>query len=179
MLKIRPATVTDCEAITCVHCDSWEATFQAINPELVKARGDQYPRRFQQWTERLQNEQLITFVALDENEKIIGFGQGGAVREDRELSEYDAELTLLYVALEHKGQGIGKKLINKVAFRLKNQGKQSLVVVAWSINKPAKAVYQHLGAKFVKEIVQEKNGFDNSQTIYVWKDINSVIEVTS
>lgn len=178
-MRLRLATINDREVIVRLHCDSWEANFLAINPELVKARGDQYPRRFQQWTERLRDEQLITFVALDENETIIGFGQGGAVLDDRELPEYDAELTLLYIAPNHKGQGIGKKLINKVAISLKELGKQSLVVVAWSINESAKAVYQHLGAEFVKEVKQTKDGFDNSQTIYVWENINTVIEATS
>ena len=178
-MKIRLATPDDLEAIVRLHCESWDATFTKINPELVKARGDQYPRRLKQWEEHLQDTSLITFVAIDDEGKLIGFGQGGDVEEDRNLPQFDAELTLLYIAPDRKGQGIGKRLINEVARTLKKQGKQSLVIVSWSINEAAKAIYQHLGAEFVKEIVKEWDGFDYSQTIYVWKNINTVIEATS
>jgi ribosomal protein S18 acetylase RimI-like enzyme len=177
-MKLRLAILDDQEAIARLHCVSWEATFIKIVPELVKARGDEFPRRMQQWGERLRNQNYVTYLAVDTQEKIIGFGQGSQVRDELEQPQYDGELTLLYVSPEHKGQGIGKRLINKVARTLKEQGKQSLVVAAWSINTPAKNVYQHLGAKYVKELVQEKDGFNNSQTIYVWQDINSAIEAT-
>src|SRR5690606_37747907 len=110
---------------------------------------------------------------------IIGFGQGSPVRAELEVPEYDGELTLLYVSPHHKGQGVGKRLIHKVAKTLKEQGKQSLVVLAWSINTPARKVYEHLGAKLIKELVNEKDGFDNSQAVYVWRDINKVLEATS
>ena len=68
---------------------------------------------------------------------------------------------------------------NELAKTLKEQGKQSLVVLAWSINTPARKVYEHLGAKLIKELVNEKDGFDNSQAVYVWRDINKVLEATS
>lgn len=175
-MKLRLATINDCKAIARIHCDSWDAAFSQFAPELVKARGDQFPRREQQWDTLLRDEQLFTYVAVND-EKIIGFAQGGQVREELGVP-YDGELVRLYVAPSAKGQGIGKTLINKVATILKEQGNTSLVVVAWSINTPARKVYEHLGAKFIKEIVQEKDGFDNSQTVYVWKDINTIIEVT-
>lgn len=178
-MMIRPASITDKEAITRLHCDSWEATFMTFNPELVKARGNQYPRRLQQWDERLRDKHLFTCVAINNEGIITGLGQGGAVLEDRELPQYDAELTLLYVAPEHQGKGIGKRLINEVARTMQKQGKQSLVIVAWSINEPAKAIYQHLGAVFVKESVQEKEGFNTSQTVFAWKNIQTVIDATS
>ncbi len=174
---LRLATIDDREAIARVHCASWEAAFTPIAPELVKARGDEFPRRYQTWGEILSNKRTFTYVAV-ENGQILGFGEGGTVRKELGISDSDGELHRLYVAPDKKGRGIGKKLINQVANTLKKQGKKSLVVVAWSINEPAKAIYQHLGAKFVKELKQEKDGFDNSQTIYLWQDINVVIEAT-
>jgi len=176
-MKLRLATINDSEAIARVHCDSWDATFSKFAPEIVEARGDQFPRRKQHWDAMLRDEQLFTYVAVKEDE-IIGFGQGRQVREELGVA-FDGELVRLYVAPESKGQGIGKKLINKVATTLKEQGNTSLVVVAWAINTPARKVYEHLGAKFIKEIAQEKDGFDNSQAVYVWEDINTIIEATS
>ena len=176
-MKLRPATIKDSEAIARVHCDSWDAAFLQFAPEIVEARGDQFPRRKQQWDALLRDEELFTYVAI-ENDNIIGFGQGGQVREELDVP-YDGELVRLYVVPEAKGRGAGKMLINKVATTLKEQGNTSLVVVAWAINTPARKVYEHLGAKFIKVIAQEKDGLDNSQAVYVWKNINTIIEATS
>ena len=148
-------------------------------PDLVKLRGDEYPRRFKAWGEFLQNDTLVNYVALNNTNRIIGFAQGSTVKKALNLPSYDGELILLYVAPDKKGQGIGKSLINTVATHLKSQGHQSMVVVSWSINHPARAVYEHFGATFIKEIVQEENGFDNSQTVYGWQNINTAIEATS
>lgn len=178
-MTIRLATLNDQAEIARLHCNSWHDTFIKLAPDLVKLRGDEYPRRFKAWGEFLQNEELFTYVALDNTEKIIGFAQGGKVRKDRNLATYDGELILLYVAPDKKGQGIGKSLINTVATHLKSQGHESMVVVSWSINQSARAVYEYLGATFIKEVVQEENGFDNSQTVYGWQNINTAIEATS
>lgn len=177
-MRLRLAKLADQEAIARVHCASWDAAFSTFALEIVKARGEQFPRRLQQWGELLQNEQVFTYVGIDIDEKIVGFGQGGAARDELDVS-YDGELHRLYVAPDKKGHGIGKLLINKVSVTLKEQGKHSLVVVAWSINTSARKVYEHLGATYVKEIVQEKDGFNTSQTVYVWENINMVIEATS
>lgn len=178
-MKLRLATLNDQAEIARLHCDSWHDTFIKLVPDLVKLRGDEYPRRFKAWGEFLQDEQLFNYVAVDKTEKIIGFAQGSKVKQNRNLPSYDGELILLYVASDKKGQGIGKSLIKTVAKNLKSQGHKSMVVVSWSINHPARAVYEYLGATFIKEIVQEENGFDNSQTVYGWQDINTAIEATS
>lgn len=178
-MKLRLATVRDQAEIAHLHCDSWYEAFNTINPELVKARGDDYSRRYRTWGEILQDEQFFTYVAVDKTEKILGFGQGGTVRDHLNEPSYDGELVRLYVAPDKKGLGIGKKLINIVARTLKSQGNNSMIVVAWSINTPARAVYEHLGATFIKEIAQEKDGFDNSQAVYGWQNINTIIEASA
>ncbi len=178
-MKLRLATLADQAEIARLHCDSWHEAFMSINPDLVKARGDDYPRRYQTWGKILQDEQFSTHVAVDKSGQIVGVGQGGTVREELGVPEYDGELVRLYIAPDNKGQGVGKKLINIVASTLKSQDKQSMIVVAWSINVPARAVYEHLGAKFIKEIVQEKDGFDNSQAVYGWQDIDTIIEASA
>lgn len=178
-MKLRLATINDQDDIARLHCDSWHETFNPIVPELVKLRGDQFSGRYQTWGSILQDEQFFTYVAVDASEKIVGVGQGGTVRADLNEPNYDGELVRLYVAPDKKGQGIGKKLINIVASTLESQGKQSMIVVAWSINTPARAIYKHLGATFIKEIAQEKDGFDNSQAVYGWQNINTIIEASA
>lgn len=178
-MKLRLATLNDCEQIARLHCDSWVTAFSKINPDLVRARGDQFPRRFEAWGKFLKDEDLFTYLAENEQHELLGFGQGGQVRDDLALPHYDGELVRLYVSPLAQKQGIGKKLIHQVATTLKDHGNKSMVVVAWKINLPARRVYEYLGAQFIKEIKQEHNGFDNSQSIYAWDDIDDVIEATA
>lgn len=176
-MKIRLATLTDLEAIARLHVASWDASFSQFAPEIVKARGDQYPKRLASWRDILSGDDTFTYVAVD-NDEIIGFGQGSDVDTDWDLPQYDGEINRLYIAPNTQGRGIGKALINQVATTLQQQGKKSIVVAAWTINKPARAVYEHLGGQFIKEVPQEWQGFNNSQTVYAWDDINTLIEAT-
>jgi len=176
-MNIRLATLDDHQAITRVHVDSWHHAFSQFAPALVAVRGDLYPRRLECWQKNLQDDALFTYVALEDN-AIIGFGQGGSVSPALELPHYDGELIRLYVAPAHLGKGIGKALIHQVARTLQAQGKRSMVVVSWTINQPARNFYEHLGAEFVQENKREWRSFDKSQTVYVWQDIQTIIEAT-
>lgn len=176
-MRVRQATIRDKEAIARLHCDSWRVAFTQFAPDLVEQRGDQHPKRLAQWETLLQDRTLYTLVALNDANHIIGFVQGGDARQDLGIP-YDGELLRLYVAPDAIGQGIGRYLINQIAHYLHAQGKQAMVIVAWSINQPARAVYEHLGARFIKEIQQAENGFNTSQAVYVWDDIEAIIEVT-
>lgn len=176
-MTIRQASLDDKVAIARLHCDSWDQAFSEFAPDLVAARGDQIVKRLEQWGMLLQDSALHTLVAVDANNQIIGFAQGAHTRPELNVP-YDGELLRLYVAPSHLGQGIGKRLIHRIACYLQEQGKQALLVAAWSINMPARAVYEHLGARFIKEIPQIENGFNSSQAVYVWDDIQTIIEVT-
>lgn len=178
-MRLRLATLDDREKIARLHCESWVAAFSKINPDLVKSRGDQFPRRYEAWGNFLKDEALFTYLAEDENQELLGFGQGGQVRDELELPDYDGELVRLYVSPSAQKQGIGKKLIHQVARTLRERGNTSMIVVAWKINSPARRIYEHLGAQFIKEIKQERDGFDNSQSVYGWTDINTVIKATA
>lgn len=176
-MKIRLATPEDAQSIAQVHTRSWLNAFQQFAPAIAEARKEQLSERLRFWRDNLQANKSFVYVMVDDEDTILGFAEGGTVSDALGLP-YDGELLRLYIAPEQKNKGIGKQLINRVARHLQETGKQSLVVLSWSVNRPARKVYEHLGAKFVKEITQEKYGFDASQTVYVWEDIQSVIEAT-
>ncbi|MEO1290852.1 MAG: GNAT family N-acetyltransferase, partial [Chloroflexota bacterium] len=176
-MKLRNATIADKETLARLHTDSWLTAFRKFAPELAEARKNQLSERLKSWEQLLRDETIFTLVAENDTGDMLGFAQGGSTDSDLNLP-YDGELMRLYIAPDAQGQGAGKQLIHAVAKQLQEDGKSSMVVCAWRINQPARTVYEHLGAIFVKEIAQEKFGFDASQTVYVWDDIQTVIDAT-
>jgi len=151
-----------------IHLESWRESFMQFYPEMVRARGDLRASRRALWQRLLADDTQHVFVALDANNQIVGFVQGGAAKHV--VEGYDGELHRLYIAPSAQGQGIGRTLIVHLVRKMQQAGFRSMLVAAWSVNHPARSVYEHLGAQFIREIQQEHHGLDASQSLYGWRD---------
>lgn len=61
-------------------------------------------------------------------------------------------LNALSVEAEYRGQGIGKRLIQKVKRKAKSEGFSSVSLIVWTDNKRAISLYTSLGFQEVKQI---------------------------
>ncbi|MBE9914886.1 GNAT family N-acetyltransferase [Paenibacillus donghaensis] len=108
-----------------------------------------YPTTINVMRERIQasenNPKLCTMVA-ELDGKVIGMVALNQVRSFAR-SETATQVSALIVSKEHRGQGIGKRLIRNAEEWSKAQGSQTLFLISGNRveRAPAHAFYEHIG----------------------------------
>lgn len=96
------------------------------------------------WKHRLTKENVSTFGAFSSNQMI---GICVVVYNPRSKMKHLATLHSMYVKKEHRGKGIGKKLIEFAEKSSKNKGVQRMNLSVVSSNTSAINLYTKLGFK--------------------------------
>lgn len=141
-MQIRLATEEDYLAIATVHVESWKETYQGIISEEYLSRLS-ITKRGEIWQEILKNPKpsVVHFVAVNTDDKIIGFADGGPCRDSL---PFDGELYAIYLLKEYQKQGIGRLLFNTLTRHLVNEGFHSMMI--WVLkDNPTLKFYLHLG----------------------------------
>ncbi len=95
METIRIAQLEDCAAIAHVHIESWRTTYKDLVPV---EHHPSYDQRLRMWQQVLSTpaREGVTFVAVNEQGRVVGFVDSGSrVRYDN--LEYQVELTAISV----------------------------------------------------------------------------------
>jgi GNAT superfamily N-acetyltransferase len=144
-MRIRMAILEDSEAIARVHVSSWKTTYKDIISEEFLSKLSVVGRRKNwEWTFKNPNKDEVIFVAVNDNDEVIGFSNGGEIRSKE--YEYQGELYAIYLLDSYQGIGIGKALFEAVANSLK--GKQYKSFMVWVLEKnPTLQFYEHLNGK--------------------------------
>jgi len=172
MIAIRPAIPADAAEIARIHITSWKANFESfLTDEQVKLKDLDEANQLKVWQRRLNEEEgksRQTFIA-EKDETPVGYITGRDYDGD-----YDAELHQIYVSPEASRNGIGKKLVARLAQALHKNGKQSMLVWVMTIN-PAVAFYRDaLGGKYIGErIIPDGDGI-LKEAAYVWTDLEAL-----
>lgn len=166
VIHIRKAVTSDAKGIAKVHVDSWKTTYINIIPEDF-LNNLSFEKRADYWFSVIPNGGI--YVAVDENNQIVGFASGGKERSGN-YSSYNGELYAIYILKENQGRGIGKLLIEPIIEELKNRGIISMLVLVLEDN-PSKYFYEKLGAKKIDSIIVEIGGVHLNELVYVWDDI--------
>ncbi|HBC45854.1 MAG TPA: GNAT family N-acetyltransferase [candidate division Zixibacteria bacterium] len=172
-MRIRLAKVDDASAISIVHINSWRSSYRGIVPDQVLDSLD-YVRNGSRWREMLSNlgEMKCFFVAEDDDGRIIGFAIGGPNREEK--TGFNGELYAIYLLKEYQGKGVGKKLVENVAYWLSRHKYNSMLV--WVLEKnPAKYFYESLGARPVGRKKIEIGNAPLDELSYGWPDLSILI----
>jgi len=77
---IRRAELNDAPDISKVHVDSWRTTYKGIIPNDF-LNNLSYEQRTELWKRNISEEGNYIVVALNEMDKIIGFGTAGKRQE--------------------------------------------------------------------------------------------------
>src|ERR1700704_3243266 len=111
---IRPAIVEDAVGIGWVSVTAWRETYAGIMPDdyLAALSIDQRVNVFRDRIANLPERQAI-FVALDQHERLVGFGVCGATRET-DLGT-DGEIFAINIVEAAKRRGLGVRLMAAMA----------------------------------------------------------------
>lgn len=165
-ISIRPATVDDARAIGAVHVASWRNAYRGIVSDEVLNQLS-VRRRASHWRQRLSDESAneVTYVALDDENELIGFASGGRERDsDREFS---GELFAIYLLQETQRQGIGRKLAFAVLEEIHNAGHNNILVWVLATN-PARKFFEQIGATAFRERTVDIDGVEHLEIGYGW-----------
>ena len=168
---IRKANISDAPGIAKVHVDSWRTTYKGIIPQSF-LEGLSYEQRTKLWDNNISDKTSTIFVAENEGE-IIGFVTGGTRKTNEEAGASD--LTSIYLLEEWQGKSVGKKLLNQIMSAFLEQGYQKIYVDVLAANK-TKQFYQYYGAEYVKTVQLNIAGKTLDEEIYVWNNVEKVIQ---
>jgi ribosomal protein S18 acetylase RimI-like enzyme len=140
VIAVRPAHISDVDAIVDVHDLAWRSAYRGIIPgreleRLVSRRGPRWWR-----SAILRGSGLLVF---EFDNRIAGYVSFG--RNRTPTLPFSGEIFELYVAPAHQGLGFGRLLFDGARRKLAAYGHTSLIVWALAENAPALAFYRALG----------------------------------
>lgn len=176
---IRTATLADAPGMAQVMINTWFAAHRGQVPE------EQWQRRRVEWTyadserswrrtlteiESGANTKDCIYVAVTEGGEVAGVALGFPTGFD--LLPNAAEVGLLYVLPAYHGQGLGRRLVQRVAVHQANLGRSALLISCLATNTPARRFYEALGGQLIGTRQTEDYGFPEPQVVYGWPDIS-------
>ena len=174
-MNIRHATMQDTAGIAKVHVDSWRTTYRGIIPQSYLDKLS-YEQRTGLWEKNISDVNNVIFVAENSDNEIIGFVVG-ATRETN-LEPNASDLTAIYLLEQWHGKGIGKQLIKAIMQSFKKDGYQKIYVDVLADNN-TRNFYKYYGAEYVKTVQLNFDGTMIDEEIYVWNNIDEVVNKLS
>jgi GNAT superfamily N-acetyltransferase len=138
---LRQATADDAATIADVHVETWKDAYRDEMPDAVLEDLSVEQRR-QQWREQLSGENAEVWLAVDDDDHVVGFTAFGSAREENAPG---GELYALYVRPEHQRNWVGHSLLGTAETRLRQEGYDAAYLWVLSANEPARAFYEHCG----------------------------------
>jgi len=143
-------------------------TIRAFEPEDVAAALVlEEANQFQPWTEGIFNDELSaenrTYLVAEDG-ALCGFGGVMLVGDE-------AHITNLLVATEHRGQGIGRRLMVGLIAAAIDEGARHLTLEVRSENEAARSLYSGLG---LAPVGLRPGYYDDDDALIMWAhDIDS------
>lgn len=144
LIAVRPALISDVEAIVEVHDAAWRSAYRGVIPgreleRLVSRRGPKWWR-----SAIVRGSGLLVFEFDGAVAGYVSFG-----RNRTPGLPFSGEIFELYVAPTHQGLGFGRLLFEAARRKLAAHGHASTIVWALADNAPALAFYHALGGGIV------------------------------
>lgn len=182
-INIRHAHINDCPALGRIIVNATQGTFRGRVPDqcLNWLTPEESATN---WAKNFTSEQSLEpgdylFVAETENE-VIGLAMLSEITPDYGYepsiaSRYSQELLSLQVAPLWQRQGVGRRLVARIAVELGKQNITHLLVRVLADN-PNVAFYERLGAVRVGSRPYEWEGYETEEIILGWEDIGRLRE---
>ena len=169
---VRRARPEDAKACAQVYVDSWRSAYAGVVPDRVLLRMS-YRQQASQWAAAIEGRTSpgrwgAIYVAESVDGEIVGVSTCGAARTPAFGCE--GEIFTLYVAEDHQGLGVGRKLLCTGFAGLAAQGCPSALVWVLSAN-PARFFYTAMGGRKVAEQKERLWGVLLDQDAYGWDDL--------
>lgn len=167
---IRPATADDVDAIAHIHVETWRSTYAGVLPDAYLVQMD-IDRQRRMWRQTLRGggRGHHAFVAELADGEVAGFASCGPARRDTlpRRAPYDGEVFTLYVAVDHQGNGHGKRLLAACLDILRERDKTAAIVWVLAEN-PARFFYEAQGGSKVAERVEHFAGAALEELAFGW-----------
>ncbi|HEY9219810.1 MAG TPA: GNAT family N-acetyltransferase [Phenylobacterium sp.] len=169
-VRIRPAVAEDAESIARLHHAIWLETYRDIAPpQAVAALG--LDERIGRWRRMLADD-APTFVAIAADQ-IVGFARCGAASDA--LFEGRGEVKFLFVAPEFGRQGLGRRLMARMADELQSRGYSGIGLGVVEANTPAVAFYKSLGGVAAARYLDPGPLWRSQNLLMVWDDLGPLL----
>ncbi len=164
---IRPAAPGDEAGIALVQITAWIESYRTILPaELLEPwKRDELTGV---WRKRITGTQKSarTYVATTADDSVCGFGACGPTRHG--ALPASAEIPLLYILRRAHRNGLGRRLMRKMAEFAHETGRHSIGLWVLAQNRRAITFYDALGGICVGERDGRFGGVRTRELGYVW-----------
>lgn len=169
-LHIRPATLSDAQAIAYVQVAVWNSAYKGLVPDALIERMTVADRE-KGWTTILnsfaETGRGTCFVAEIDG-TVQGFASCGAQRDEYLSADYAGEITAIYVQGDHQRSGLGRALMQSCTQAMAGMGLNGSALWVLSENENARAFYTALGGTFITERVEASADGSVSEVAYGW-----------
>ncbi len=141
MIEIRKAVKNDAKAIIDINISSWKDTYGGIFPKEFL---DSLNELKEESIEKCKNK-INEYIVAEFDGKIVGFSRIGKNKKD--YDENYGEIYALYMDINYKGQGIGRKLV-EYSFSLLKE-KYDFCLISTLKDNSANEFYKKIGGKFI------------------------------
>lgn len=169
-MNVRPITDNDIQAIAKIYTDNWKTTYQGILPDSF-LKSMTYEHSKEKWFSYIHTNKQGIFVAVDENDMVIGFAAYKPYDDLKKCLLLDS----LHILQLVQGGGIGKKLIFTIGKYAYNNGYEKMSICIVKGNDRAEGIYTHLGAKPYKDFIDDFEGTPSNSSVLLWDGLNIFI----
>lgn len=177
MTIIRDAGAADATAIARVHVATWRSTYPGLIPDsiLVNLNEQRHAEMWRRSTAAAPGHGSgggdLVFVAEHPKDGVVGFASCGALRG---ALPYAGEVYTLYVAQDHQGRGLGRRLLSRCFGALLERGYPSALVWVLATN-PSRFFYTAMGGQHVADRTEALWGVLMDETAYGWRDLRQAL----
>lgn len=147
-IVIRNVEKEDIPQVVDININGWKTAFRGIvDDEYLDnmSKEDKIKKREKDYKEN-------GFIVATINDEVVGFCRYiDNNSRSPEIEDADCELMALYVNIELKNNGIGRKLLEYVKNEFKKKGKTKMVLWCLKDNNAARKFYEKTGGRVVKE----------------------------
>ncbi len=151
-IQICPAQYTDIPAILEIYNDAVLNTTASWDYESATLE------QRTQWFQQHQQQGFPVLVALDETQQVVGWGYLSKFREKIGY-QYTVEHSV-YVASGHRGQGIGRLIVQSMMDEAQRMGKHVMIGGVEKTNEASLRLHRVLGFEEVAQFKQVGYKFD-------------------
>ncbi|WP_088042324.1 GNAT family N-acetyltransferase [Bacillus sp. EAC] len=172
---IREANSNDIDGIAKVHVDSWRTTYKNIVADDF-LNNLSYENRRKLWSNQFSNSKNYIFVAVNEQEEIVGF-ICGQKEQSGKYPGYEGDVTSIYLDEKYQANGLGRKLLKELFIKFDSVNINSVIV--WVLeNNQSRVFYEKMGAKLVVNNESIKIGKEYLKLIgYGWENIKNILKM--
>lgn len=173
-MNCRIATLNDSEQIAELHAQSWRESYRGIFPDSFLDK-TVWTDRKNCWLERLTKPKPNQYVVVViDNKTLIGF----ICAFGNQDPIWGTFIDNLHVSSSHKGQGIGKVLMHKVAkWSMENYPDDGIHLEVLEENSGARGFYESLGAIHHETRLWQPPSSTRkvNELLYIWKSLEQLV----